>query len=221
MTKHYLKSSLVVGLALVCSVALADLPANGTSNDPDTCFTSATGTVGNISIPNRFEVRWGYQSKNILKFVPQTFTATDNSSFRVGQLSWFNSIYKDTNGKMDTNLQIGMDFGARGSGLMALDLKYQEDKSTSGRNDKFTLPTDAKFGTAIVDGKLYNVKLAGFKHNNGAGQLSGNTWSNKEMQWDTIDVYAKLEPNPVPEPATMAALGLGIAALARRRRNRK
>jgi len=217
MSKSIIRSSLVLGLAVLSAASFAQ-NANGNSNTADSRFTSATGNVGNITITgtNSRTVKWGYEKRNSLEFVPKTFTTSGTSAFKVGSLQWINSDKKDVDGTMNVALNIGLNYGSRGSGLMALDLKYTESKYGT---DRFNLPTNARIGTATIDGLTYDVRLAGFKHASGDGKLDGTKWTNKYC--DTIDIYAKLEPCPVPEPASMAALGLGVAALIRRRRNRK
>lgn len=216
MSKLLLKSSLVLGLAVISAASFAQ-NANGTSNTADSRFTSATGNLNNITISNPREVKWGKDKKNSLEFMPKTFTTVNSNPFKVGSLQWNNSGKYDQDGNMAIQLNIGLNYGSRGSGLMALDLKYAESKSGT---DKFTLPGQEKYGTAVIDGQTYNVRLAGFKHVSGGGKLDGLKWTNTNC--DTIDIYAKLEPcPPVPEPASMAALGLGIVALIKRRRSSK
>lgn len=217
MSKSIIRSSVVLGLAVLSAASFAQ-NANGTSNTGDSRFTSATGSVSNITITgsNSRTVKWGYEKRNSLEFVPKSFTTVNGNAFKVGSLQWLNSDKKDQDGTMNIGLNIGLNYGSRGSGLMALDLKYTESKYGT---DRFDLPTNARIGTATIDGLTYDVRLAGFKHASGDGKLSGSKWTSKYC--DTIDIYAKLEPCPVPEPASMAALGLGIAAVIKRRRNRK
>jgi PEP-CTERM motif len=214
MSKSLIRSSLVLGLVVVSAASFAQ-NASGTSNTGDSRFTSASGSLSNITISSSREVKWGPYKKNSLEFMPSTFTTNATQPFRVGSLQW-NNADRDQNGNMNVALSVGLNYGSRGSGLMALNLKYTESKYGS---DYFTLPTSAALGTATIDGLTYNVSLAGFKHKTGQGSISYNKWCNPGC--DTIDIYAKLEPCPVPEPASMAALGMGVVAIIRKRRNRK
>jgi PEP-CTERM motif len=217
MSNSLLKTSLVLGLAVISAASFAQVNANGTSNTPDSRFTSATGNLNNITISSSRVVKWGKDKRNSLEFMPKTFTTVNSNPFKVGSLQWNNSSYGDQDGSMSVSLNIGLNYGARGAGLMALDLKYTESKYGT---DKFALPGAEKYGTAVIDGQTYNVHLAGFKHVSGGGKIDGLKWTNSNC--DTIDIYAKLEPcPPVPEPASMAALGLGVVAMIKRRRNRK
>lgn len=214
MSKSIIRSSLVLGLVVVSAASFAQ-NANGTSNTGDSKFTSATGSLSNIAISSPRLVKWGKYKKNSLEFITSTFTTNAGVPFKAGSLTWINGD-KDQDGSMNVSLNVGLNYGARGSGLMALDLKYTEKKYGS---DVFTLPTSAKLGSATIDGRAYDVVLAGFKHKTGGGSLTGTSWCNPNC--DTIDIYAKLEPSAVPEPASMAALGLGIAAVIRKRRRSK
>ena len=214
MSKSLIRSSLVLGLVVVSAASFAQ-NASGTSNTGDSRFTSASGNLSNITISSSREVKWGKYKKNSLEFMPSTFTSNAGTPFKVGSLQWNNGD-KDQDGTMNVGLNVGLNYGARGNGLMALNLKYTESKYG---NDYFTLPSSAGLGTATIDGLTYNVTLTCFKHKTGNGKIVGDKWSN--FGCDTIDIYAKLEPCPVPEPASMAALGMGIAAIIRKRRNRK
>lgn len=219
MNRNLTRSMMVLGaLATIASAFAAGETVVVKSLSPDTCFVNVTGNLYNQTIVNRYDLFWGKYKNNNMKFKPVTTTANlDGTAFRVGQLQWFNSINYDKTGTMKTNLQIGLDLGSAGSGTMAFEMNYAESSSTTGKNDKWTLPTTAT-GQALINGQLYNVKLAGFGNQNGYGTLNGNVWANSEMQYSTIDVYAQFEA--VPEPASMAALGLGVLALARRRRSK-
>jgi hypothetical protein len=94
----------------------------------------------------------------------------------------------------------------------------------------WTLPTNVvldpgfkllNIGAVLIaggdDAWVWSQSFSGDSDNLFAYTLDGNTWQALAGQGDMAFIVTG---QPVPEPATMAALGLGLAAIARRRRRK-
>lgn len=200
-------------LTLTVSAANAQ-SFTGTTRDADTRFTSLTGTVNNKKIVNAYRISWGCGST--LDFVPKTLNVTPGQRFRLGTLEWCNA--KGTRGgTMLTNMQVGLNFGNTGHGVVDFNLALNQSQDCNGQSC-FTLPATANNGRLVLNGQAYTVTLAGFEHNSGRGRIVGNQWCTPTGTLDKVDVFATITPDAVPEPATLACLGIGAAALIRRRK---